>query len=94
MSKMLLQQLYDGEIYPAEDIVPKDPKYKQLCHDVRCITDKFEEKLTQAEKETFEQITTMEQQLTILYAFENFSYGFQLGVRLMADAFAADNEFE
>lgn len=94
MSKSLLQQLYDGEIYPAEEIVPEDPKYREMCHDIRCATDEFEGKLTQTEQETFEQITTMEQQLTILYAFENFSYGFRLGVRLMADAFAADNDFE
>ena len=30
MVKTLLQQLYNGEIYPAEQIVPKNPQYRKL----------------------------------------------------------------
>ena len=31
MAKSLLQQLYDGEVFPAEQIVPKNLEYSELC---------------------------------------------------------------
>lgn len=93
MNKALLQQLYDGDIYPAENILPKDPRYKELCREIGIKADDFKERLASEERAAFEQIKEMEEQIGVLFSFENFSYGFRLGVMFMTDTFMSDDDF-
>lgn len=93
MNKSLLQQLYDGDIYPAENILPKDPRYKELCREIGVKADDFKEKLSLEDKAVFEQIKEIEEQISVLFSFENFSYGFRLGVMFMTDTFMSDDDF-
>lgn len=93
MNKSLLQQFYDGDIYPAEQILPKDSKYKELCGEIGIMEDKFKERLLPEDKIAFEKIKGMEEQINIRFAFSNFSYGFRLGIMFMADTFTADESF-
>lgn len=93
MDKTLLQQLYDGDIYPAENILPKNPRYNELCREIGIKADDFKERLASEERAVFEQIKEMEEQIGILFSFENFSYGFRLGVMFMTDTFMSDDGF-
>lgn len=35
---MILEAMYNGRFYPAEMVVPKDPKHKEIYHQVSQIT--------------------------------------------------------
>lgn len=85
MAKTILQQLYGGEIYPAETINPKDPEYRAACRQIGEEKEHFMNTLTPEEKERFERLYTLYEDKACVYSYENFLYGFQLGIHLMAE---------
>lgn len=92
MSKTLLQQLYDGEIYPAEDVNPKNPKYRELCRKVGEEREYFRNKFSGSDREQFDEMDNLYQEITAIYGYEDFSFGFRLGAGLMAEALIKDGE--
>lgn len=91
MTKSLLQQLYDGEIYPAEQIVPKSPEYRELSRKLGEEKEYLREQLLTNDRERFEEMETLSQEITSLYGYENFLYGFRLGVGLMIETLTSGN---
>ncbi|MFT3984639.1 MAG: hypothetical protein QM697_12085 [Lachnospiraceae bacterium] len=91
MTKSLLQQLYDGEIYPAEQIVPKSPEYRELSRKLGEEKEYLREQLLTNDRERFEEMETLSQKITSLYGYENFLYGFGLGVGLMIETLTSGN---
>ncbi|MFI8715678.1 hypothetical protein QIH01_08505 [Brevibacillus brevis] len=83
MAKTLLQQLYDGEIYPAEQIVPKSPEYTELLRKLG--TEK------QYLRERFDEMGDMHLEIASLCGYEDFAYGFRLGAGLMIEALVSGN---
>ncbi len=83
MAKTLLQQLYDGEIYPADQIVPKNPQYRELCRKLG------QEK--QYLRERFDEMGDMHLEIASLCGYEDFAYGFRLGAGLMIEALVSGN---
>lgn len=92
MGKSFMQQFYDGEIYPAEDIMPKDPCYRKLCSEAGEASEKLRKRLKTEDEEIFNEIIGMEERVANIHSFESFSYGFRLGIALMADVFFTDND--
>lgn len=86
MSKSLLQQLYDGEIYPAEGIKCKAPEHRELSHKISDEAEHFKAVLSPEDWKRFEKLKDMESDREDTYIFANFTYGFQLGVGLMIEA--------
>lgn len=93
MTKSLLQQFYDGEIYPAEQIIPKSPKYRELSHKLGDEKQYLQEQLSASDGERFKEMENLFQEITSLYGYENFFYGFRLGVGLMIETLFNGNEF-
>jgi hypothetical protein len=91
MSKSLLQQLYDGEIYPAEQIVPKSPEYKELLRKLSAEKEYLREKLSESDRERFDEIGSMYLEIASLCSYEDFAYGFRLGVGLMIEVLVHEN---
>jgi len=54
MGKPILNQLFDGEIYPAENIKPVSPEYRELSEKIESERDYFESKLPEADRDRFE----------------------------------------
>lgn len=92
MSKTLLQQLYDGEIYPAEQINPQNPEYWELCRKLGAERDYFREKFSGSDRERFAEMDNMYQAVTNIYGYEDFTYGFRLGVGLLIEALSSGKE--
>ena len=82
----LLYELYQGEIFPAQNIVPSDPDYRRLVHAVQEERQRLEETLTESEKAQMERLADLMLQESSQYAYENFAHGFRLGLLLMGDA--------
>jgi len=91
--KTLLQQLYDGELYPAENIKPKDPEYSKTHHRIADEREYFMGILAANDKERLVNLDEMYFHSAALYAYENFTYGFRLGVSLMAETLANGGGF-
>lgn len=91
MRKSILKQLYDGDIYPAEAIVPQEPDYRKLCCESERLAEKFRKGLLPEHKKQFEEITQLEERISNMQTFESFAYGFRLGTALMTDIFSTDN---
>ena len=87
MGKSFLKQLYNGDIYPAEAIVPQDPDYRKLCSESERLAEKFRKGLCPEDKKQFEEIIQLEERISNIHTFESFSYGFRLGAALMTDIF-------
>ena len=47
MSKSILKQLYDGEIYPAENILPKCEEYGKTEQEISGIMEQLKNKLSE-----------------------------------------------
>lgn len=91
MAKTLLQQLYDGEIYPAEQIVPKSPEYTELLRKLGTEKQYFRERLSVSDRERFEEMGDMHLEIASLCGYEDFTYGFRLGAGLMIEALVSGN---
>lgn len=92
MTETLLKQLYNGEIYPSETINCKAPEYRELSHKISDETEYFKKTLSPEDWSRLEQLDDMIHDRSAAYSYENFSYGFRLGVGLMIEALTDRNK--
>lgn len=85
MNTSILYDLYEGEIYPSEKIVPAAPVYRSLLEKINNERQSLQEKLNAEDGERLEALGEMYVDSSSMYGFENFSYGFKLGARLMLE---------
>ncbi len=85
MDKTLLQQLYDGEVYPAECINPRSQEYLKINRAISEEKHYFYGVLSEEHRKHFDEIDDLWYQANSVYGYENFVYGLRLGVRLMIE---------
>lgn len=90
----LLQQLYNGEIYPAEQYRPILEEYKAMRKKHMENYDNFVEKLDSSLKMEF--ISIMDEQLDTLPLdfYQMFSDGFKLGAKMMIEVLDGEDKKE
>ena len=90
----LLQQLYNGEIYPAEQYRPVLEEYKVMRKKHMENYDNFVEKLDSSLKMEF--ISIMDEQLDTLPLdfYQMFSDGFKLGAKMMIEVLNGEDKKE
>lgn len=81
----VLDRLYSGKIYPAEQIVVRTSKYRELNRKIIDEKKYFQSVLSPNDGKRFEDLGDLELQRSSAYAFENFVYGFRLGVGLLLE---------
>ena len=94
MSKSILEQLFDGEIYPAENIRPESQEYKDLSKKIDEEKDYFKNTLPEADHKRFDVFCDMFYSMHSVYAYADFSYGYKLGAQLAYAAFEDKKESE
>lgn len=92
MSQSMIEKLFDGEIYPSEQIKPSSPKYKELARLIDETQMYFLNSLSNADRERFVELTELYGKIQSILAFEDFSHGYKLGVRLTSEAFIDPKE--
>lgn len=92
MNDSILYDLYEGEIYPSEKIAPTAPGYRSLLEKISNERKALQEKLNAEDGERLEALGEMYVDSSSMYGFENFSYGFKLGARLMLEMIGGDGE--
>lgn len=81
----ILDRLYSGEIYPAEQIVVRTSEYRELGRKISDEKKYFQSVLSPNDGKRFEDLGDLELERSSAYAFENFVYGFRLGVGLLLE---------
>ncbi len=90
--KTILEELYEGNIYPAELIVPKDPEYRQLNKRISDMLATWKEKLSEADYNQLEALLNLNAESFSMEASESFMYGFKLGSLIMIEVLNGKNE--
>ena len=84
----LLRKLFSGNVSPSERIVPRDPEYRRISHEIDEKESCLMEKLPPDEQQPFEDLVNLFLQSSYLYGSTCFTQGFSLGTALTAEAFA------
>lgn len=87
--KTILEELYDGNIYPAERIALKDnPKYDSIGERMSEMLKIWEKKLSEDDFNQLEALLDVVYESCSLEFTESFVYGFGLGVLIMIEVMA------
>ncbi|MCC8136948.1 MAG: hypothetical protein LIO76_02600 [Clostridiales bacterium] len=83
----IMDALFDGKIYPGEQIVPAGPEYEQTNQEIDALMKKLEERLGREEYDMVEQLCDLLSVSEDLQNKEIFGYGMSMGLRLMREAY-------
>ena len=84
----LLYRLFDGNVSPAEKIVPRDSEYRRISHEIGDKENCLMEKLPPDKQQPFRDLVSLYLRSSYLYGSTCFTQGFSLGTALTAEAFA------
>ena len=82
---MILEDLWSGRFYPAETVVPTDPKYREINRE---ITESIERLKAQLTREQFTLVEQILEQMTLAHSMElesQFCFGFAAGIILQQE---------
>ena len=85
MDNSILRQLYDGEIYPFENIGDDSPELQRINDMLADEKVKFMKSLSDSQLEDFQKIGDLQDESAVAYGYENFVYGYKLGVALLIE---------
>ena len=88
----ILEELYSGNIRPDVRFYGKDTPFAELARLRQRNKDKLLESFNENEKELFEKFDDAQSEIDSITRFDKFSYGFRLGVLVMAEAFTGAEE--
>jgi len=91
MSKNILQQLYDGKIYPAENIGHGNPELQKLNDKVAAEKAKFIKSLSENDRANFQKVNDLNDESAAFYGYECFAHGFKLAVSLLFESLGDKN---
>ena len=83
----IIKELWYGNVSPFEQCTRGDKQMKELLSLMARNRDELEETLTEKQKETLEKFEENMNEMHGIAERNAFSYGFRLGVQLMAEAF-------
>lgn len=90
--KTILEELYEGNIYPDELIVSKDPEYRPLNKKISDTMEMWKKKLSEDDYNQLEALLDLRSELSSIEASESFMYGFRLSALIMIEVFTGKEE--
>lgn len=85
----ILEKLYNGTIHHDMEYINEDSYITELVNLSEINKRNLFAHLNEKEKETFEKFNAAQNEMNDIIQYENFSYGFRLGISLMAEAFTS-----
>ena len=85
--KNILEQLYAGELVPAELKIEGNEEYETLCRRSLEEIENFTEKLDKENRKEFQNILDTYLELTYLEKRQSFCDGFRIGAGIMCEVF-------
>ncbi len=90
----IIEMLYDGKIDPSGYVGSDNPDLQKMIRKSINEWKVFRQNMSEEDAKRFDDLDDLDVNLTFKYAYEYFSYGFKLAVRLMCEVFADDRIFE
>lgn len=90
--KTISEELYEGNIYPDERIVSKDPEYRPLNKKISDTIEMWKKKLSEDDYNQLEALLDLRSELSSMEASESFMYGFRLSALIMIEVFTGKEE--
>ena len=85
MAKSILKKLFDGEVYPSENMVINTPEYRKTINALDNEKERLKQSLSTEDREIFDRVESLYDKLIAIYNYEDFAYGFRLAVALIFD---------
>ena len=82
----LLENLWYGNVHPVKGFLEENKEYKNLLRIAVKDQERLSASLSPEQAELFEKYESAAKEMHAVAEVEAFSYGFQLGVRLMIEA--------
>lgn len=83
----IIDELYNGELCPVEDMIPPNPNYRKICKKIGDEREYFEKILSDADRERFKKWNELVYEYEKMVEFTNFSNGLKLGLMLGFEVF-------
>lgn len=90
--KTILEELYEGNIYPDELIIPKDLGYNPLNQKISDMLEMLKKKLQEDDYKQLEMFMDLRGESSSMEASASFVYGFKLGALIMIDVLTRKEE--
>lgn len=90
--KSIMKMLYDGELYPAEKLVPKNPDYRKFYRELSELRESLNAHLSEDAKKSLERMNDLYQDIESMTDEESFIYGMKLGMLLMMEVLRENND--
>lgn len=81
----LLKQLYNGDLYPAENIIPQTNEYRKLLHEMDGIGNRLEENMTTRQKDLLDEYLSAWSKSEKMIQEEVFRQAFVMGANLQRE---------
>jgi len=93
-TKSLIERIYNGELHPNEEIIPRDKKYRPTMRKIGEEKEYFKSLLTPKNAKRFDYLEDLVVQKDYMISFANFDQGFQMGIELMSEVFFSSGTFK
>lgn len=90
--KTILEELYDGNIYPNELIVSRNPEYRPLSKKISEVMETWKKKLSEDDFQQLEALLNLRCKSSSMDAAASFMYGFKLGAVIMIEVLTGKEE--
>lgn len=90
--RTLLEQIYSGGIFPAEDIVPNSLEHKAAMNELNRLRERLEAKLPERSEELLDEYDGAFENVHRLHLRLTYAEGVRFGVRLMLETLCADGK--
>ena len=90
--KTILEELFNGNIYPDELIIPQDPEYPLVNQKISDTLGLWRKKLSEEDYEQLEDLLDLRSQSDSLHAAASFTYGFKLGAAIILEVLNGKGE--
>ena len=84
---MVLEAIFNGEIYPAEQITPQSDEYKAECNAVLNLMDELKNALGREQYARIEELHRHMSTAQCIELKEQFKYGLSMGLLMMKEAY-------
>lgn len=86
----LLESLYYGHLNPEEQMIPKDPEYRQCRRELSEAMEALKKKLSAEEFADLEELMNLQYNIQGLEMAAAFGYGFRLGAAMLIEVHFGD----
>jgi len=93
MNRNILEHLYYGEIYPAENIGVNSSEMQIVGEMLKDVKEKLLENLSGSELEYFKELDELQSKSAGIYGYECFTCGFKIAILIMVEALSGKDDF-